>query len=186
MTGGQYDAELGWLRAGRDRLKALPGGPDRLGRAAHRGAVCRHLPGSPRLGTRSVAEVARVRDPCHEGSQRDPGGRAGDSSPRVTTVCSGVKVQPFHVAVNRCPHDGHAWPPVSWPGIHAPWNLLPQPGQSSGECSVILIPEGSSPPSLWRGRMWCSAVAFFSVSGNRLSGDAGKSPSGNIDLVKPG
>ena len=186
MTDEQYDAELARLRAERDRLKALPAEPDRLGRAAHRGAVRRHLPGSPRLGTRSVAEVARVRDPCREeGSQRDPGGRAGDSSPRVTTVCSGVKVQPFHVAVNRCPHDGHAWPPVSSPGIHAPWNRLPQPGQSSGECSVILIPERSSPPSLWRGRMWCSAVAFLSVSGNRLSGDAGKSPSGNIDLVKP-
>jgi len=28
-------------------------------------------------------------------------------------------------------------------------------------------------------------VAFLSVSGNRLSGDAGKSPSGNIDLFKP-
>ena len=103
----------------------------------------------------------------------------------MTTVCSGMKVQPFQVAVNSCPHDGHAWPLVSLPGTHAPSNLLPQPGQSSGECSVILIPERSSPPSLWRGRMWCSAVAFLSVSGNRLSGDAGKSPSGNIDLVKP-
>ena len=186
ITDEQYDAGLARLRAGRDRLKALPAEPGRLGRAAHRGAVRRHLPGSPRLGTRSVAEVARVRDPCREeGSQRDPGGRAGDSSPLVTTVCSGVKVQPFHVAVNRCPHDGHAWLQVSSPGIQAPWNRLPQPGQSSGECSVILIPERSSPPSLWRGRMWCSAVAFLSVSGNRLSGDAGKSPSGNIDLFKP-
>jgi len=103
----------------------------------------------------------------------------------VTVVCSGRKVQPFQVAVNTSPQDGHAWPLVSLPGTHAPSNLLPQPGQSSGECSVILIPERSSPPSLWRGRMWCSAVAFLSVSGNRLSGDAGKSPSGNIDLFKP-
>ena len=29
MTGGQYHAELGWLRAGRDRLKALPAEPGR-------------------------------------------------------------------------------------------------------------------------------------------------------------
>jgi hypothetical protein len=29
MTGGQYDAELARLRAGRDRLKALPAGPGR-------------------------------------------------------------------------------------------------------------------------------------------------------------
>jgi hypothetical protein len=29
MTGGQYDAELAGLRAGRDRLKALPAEPDR-------------------------------------------------------------------------------------------------------------------------------------------------------------
>jgi len=54
MTGGQYDAELARLRAGRDRLRALPAGP--VGRAAHRGAVRRHLPGSPRWGTGSVAE----------------------------------------------------------------------------------------------------------------------------------
>jgi hypothetical protein len=66
MTGGQYDAELARLRAERDRLKALPAEPGRLGRAAHRGAVRRHLPGSPRLGTWSVADVARVRGPCHE------------------------------------------------------------------------------------------------------------------------
>jgi hypothetical protein len=29
MTGGQYDAELARLRAGRDRLKALPAEQDR-------------------------------------------------------------------------------------------------------------------------------------------------------------
>ena len=29
MTGGQYDAELARLRAGRDRLRALPAEPDR-------------------------------------------------------------------------------------------------------------------------------------------------------------
>jgi hypothetical protein len=72
---------------------------------------------------------------------------------RVTTLCSGVKVQPFQVAVNISPQDGQAWLLVSLPGTHAPSNLLPQPGQSSGECSVILIPERSSPPSLWRGWM---------------------------------
>ena len=63
----------------------------------------------------------------------------------MTTLCSGVKVQPFQVAVHTCPHDGHVWPLVSPPGIHAPSNRLPQPGQSSGECSVILIPGRSSP-----------------------------------------
>ena len=104
----------------------------------------------------------------------------------MTVVCSGMKVQPFQVAVNTSPHDGQAWLLVSLPGTHAPSNLLPQPGQSSGECSVILIPGRSSPPSLWRGRIWCPAVAFLSVSGNRLSGDAGKLPGGNVDLVKPG
>ena len=103
----------------------------------------------------------------------------------MTVVCSGMKAQPFQVAVNTSPQDGQAWLLVSLPGTHAPSNLLPQPGQSSGECSVILIPGRSSPPSLWRGQMWCPAVAFLSVSGNRLSGDAGKSPGGNIDLVKP-
>jgi hypothetical protein len=87
--------------------------------------------------------------------------------------------------VNISPQDGQAWLLVSLPGTHAPSNLLPQPGQSSGECSVILIPGRSSPPSLWRGRMCCPAVAFLSVSGNRLSGDVGKSPGSNIDLVKP-
>ena len=71
----------------------------------------------------------------------------------MTVVCSGMKVQPFQVAVNTSPHDGQAWLLVSLPGTHAPSNLLPQPGQSSGECSVILIPERSSPPSFWRGRM---------------------------------
>ena len=93
--------------AGPAQDPARAAGP--VGRAAHWGAVRRHLPGSPRLGPRRVAGLARVRDPRHEErSQRDPGGRAGDSSPWVITLCSGVKVQPFHVAVNRCPHDGHA------------------------------------------------------------------------------
>jgi hypothetical protein len=64
---------------------------------------------------------------------------------RVTTLCSGVKVQPFQVAVNTSPQDGQAWLLVSLPGTHAPSNLLPQPGQSSGECSVILIREGPLP-----------------------------------------
>ena len=44
-----------------------------------------------------------------------------------------MKVQPFQVAVNTSPQDGHAWPLVSLPGIHAPSNRLPQPGQSSGD-----------------------------------------------------
>jgi hypothetical protein len=56
-----------------------------------------------------------------------------------------MKTQPFQVAVNTSPQDGQAWLLVSWPGIHAPSNLLPQPGQFSGECSVILIPGQSSP-----------------------------------------
>ena len=66
-------------------------------------------------------------------------------------VCSGVKVHPFHVAVKTCPQDGHVWPLVSMPGIHVPSNRLPQPGQSSGECSVILIPGRSSPRPASRG-----------------------------------
>jgi hypothetical protein len=53
-----------------------------------------------------------------------------------------MKVQPFQVAVNNSLQDGQAWLLVSLPGTHAPSNLLPQPGQSSGECSVILIREG--------------------------------------------
>jgi hypothetical protein len=65
----------------------------------------------------------------------------------VTVVCSGMKVQPFQVAVNSSLQDGQAWLLVSLPGTHTPSNLLPQPGQSSGECSVILIPGRSSPPS---------------------------------------
>ena len=48
--------------------------------------------------------------------------------------------------MNISPQDGQAWLLVSLPGTHAPSNLLPQPGQSSGECSVILIPGRSSPP----------------------------------------
>jgi hypothetical protein len=64
----------------------------------------------------------------------------------VTVVCSGMKAQPFQVAVNTSPQDEQAWLLVSLPGTHAPSNLLPQPGQSNGECSVILIPGRSSPP----------------------------------------
>ena len=186
MSDEQFDEQVRRLRAERDRLKALPARARPVGRAAHRGPVFRHLPGPPRLRTRRVADLARVRGPRDEETgQRDPGRRKRDSSPRVTVVCSGMKAQPFQVAVNTSPQDGQAWLLVSLPGTHAPSNLLPQPGQSSGECSVILIPRRSSPPSLWRGQMWCPAVAFLSVSGNRLSGDAGKSPGGNIDLVKP-
>ena len=106
------------------------------------------------LRTRRVADLARVRGRRDEETgQRDPGRRERDSSPRVTVVCSGRKVQPFQVAVNSSPQDGQVWLLVSLPGTHAPSNLLPQPGQSSGECSVILIPERSSLPSLWRGWM---------------------------------
>jgi hypothetical protein len=72
-------------------------------------------------------------------------GDVRDGSPRVTVVCSGMKAQPFQVAVNTSPQDGQPWLLVSWPGIHVPSNRLPQPGQSSGECSVILIPGRSSP-----------------------------------------
>ncbi len=79
----------------------------------------------------------------------------------MTVVCSGMKIQPFQVAVNTSSQDGQAWLLVSFPGTHTPSNLLPQPGQSSGECSVILIPGRSSLPSLWRGRMWCPAVCCF-------------------------
>ena len=68
-----------------------------------------------------------------------------------------MKAQPFQVALNTSPQDGQAWLLVSLPGTHAPSNLLPQPGQSSGECSVILIPGRSSPPSLWRGIADCDA-----------------------------
>jgi hypothetical protein len=95
-----------------------------------------------------------------------------------------MKVQPFQVAVNTSPQDGQAWPLISLPGTHAPSNLLPQPGQSSGECSVILIPERSSPPFLWPAG-WVLSRGVPSVSGNRLSGEAGKSRSGNIDFFKP-
>jgi hypothetical protein len=56
MTGGQYDAGLARLRAGRDRLKALPVEPGRRDEQLTGEAVRRHLPGSARLGTRSVAE----------------------------------------------------------------------------------------------------------------------------------
>jgi hypothetical protein len=79
------------------RMASLPAqGPARrarpVGRAAHRGAVFRHLPGAPRGRARSVADLARVRDPRHEETgQRDPGRRARDSSPRVSS-------EPFHPA----------------------------------------------------------------------------------------
>jgi hypothetical protein len=72
----------------------------------------------------------------------------------VTTICSGVKVQPFHVAVNTWAHDGHAWLLVCWLGIHTPSNRLPQPAQSSGECSVILTWGRSSPLPASRGPAW--------------------------------
>jgi hypothetical protein len=79
------------------RMASLPAqGPARrarpVGRAAHWGAVFRHLPSAPRGRARPVADLARVPGPCHqEGSQRDPGRRARDSSPRVS-------IEPFHPA----------------------------------------------------------------------------------------
>ena len=153
------------------------------GKGSPPGPVRRHLPGPP--ASERGAWLTSHGFVVHETGQRDLGRRERDSSPRVTVVRSGRKVHPFQVALNVSPQDGQAWPLVSSQGTHAPSNLLPQPGQSSGECSVILIPGRSSPPSLWRGRIWCPAVAFLSVSGNRLSGDAGKLPGGNVDLVKP-
>ena len=52
MTGGQYDAGLARLRAGRDRLKALPAGPDR--RAGPLTGSC--TPASARLSPLGNAE----------------------------------------------------------------------------------------------------------------------------------
>ena len=184
MSDEQFDEQVRRLRAERDRLKALPAEPDRW--EGQPTGTCTPTSTRPsRLRTRRVADWPRTgRGPRDEETgQRDLGRRERDSSLRVTVVCSGMKAQPFQVAVNTSPQDGQAWLLVSLPGTHAPSNLLPQPGQSSGECSVILIPGRSSPPSLWRGQMWCPAVAFLSVSGNRLSGDVGKSPGGNMDLV---
>jgi hypothetical protein len=85
-----------------------------------------------------------------------------------------LKAQPFQVAVNTSPQDRQAWLLVSWPGIHAPSNLLPQPGQSSGECSVILIPGRSSPLPAGRGRRGSGCrnrLAYHPVSGFRCSAD---------------
>jgi hypothetical protein len=185
MSDEQFDAELLRLRAERDRLKALPAEPDRWEERLTGDLYCdiyQALPVAERgawLKSHGLVICAMKKQvSVIQGDVR------GDSSPRVTTLRSGVKVQPFHVAVNRCPHDGHVWPLVSSPGIHTPSKRLPQPGQSSGECSVILIPERSSPPSFWH-RMGAQPWPFLSVSDNRPSGDAGKSPSGNIDLVKP-
>jgi hypothetical protein len=93
----------------------------------------------------------------------------------VTVVCSGMKAQPFQVAVNTSPQDGQAWLLVSLPGIHAPSNLLPQPGQSSGECSVILIPGRSSPLLASRrdrrGSGYSNRLAYHPVSGFRCGAD---------------
>ena len=126
---------------------------------------------APRGRARRVAGLVRVRGPRDEETgQRGLGRGARDSSPRVIVVCSGMKAQPFQVAVNTSPQDGQAWLLVCWPGIHAPSNLLPQPGQSSGECSVILIPGRSSPPRPAGGRRGSSCrnrLAYHPVSGFR-------------------
>jgi len=146
MSDEQFDEQVRRLRAERDRLKALPAESDRWDEQLTGELYCDIYQALPGSGRGAWLKVPRVRGPRHEGtSQRDPGGRERDSSPRITVVCSGRKVHPFQVAVNISPQDGQAWPLVSLPGTHAPSNLLPQPGQSSGECSVILIPERSSP-----------------------------------------
>ena len=109
MTDEQYDAELGRLRAERDRLKALPAQPDRWEEQLTGELYCDLYQALPVLRARCVADLARVPDPRHEErSQRDPGGRERDSSPRLISAWSGVKVQPFQVAANTCPQHGHA------------------------------------------------------------------------------
>ena len=131
---------------GRGWLKALPAEPDQWDEQLTGDLALRYLPALPASERGAWLALARVRGPRDEETgQRDLGRRARDSSPRVTVVCSGMKAQPFQVAVNASPQDGQTWLLVSWPGIHVPSNRLPQPGQSSGECSVILIPGRSSP-----------------------------------------
>ena len=88
MSDEQYDAELRRLRAGRDRLKALPAEPDRW-----------------------------------------------------EEQLTGNLYSDIYLAL-PVPERG-AW--LTSPGIHMPSNRLPQPGQSSGEWSVILILGRSSP-----------------------------------------
>ena len=69
---------------------------------------------------------------CHG---RRPG-RAGC----VVACCvtrSGLKVQPAHLAVNTCPHEGHACSADVRLEGHVPSKSLPHAGHSSGERNVI-------------------------------------------------
>jgi hypothetical protein len=130
---------------GRDRLKALPAEPDRWDSQPAGdlyAGIYQALPVAER-GAWLTSHGFVIRATKNQVSVIQ--GDARDSSPGVTVVCSGMKAQPFQVAVNTSPQDGQPWLLVSWPGIHVPSNRLPQPGQSSGECSVILIPGRSSP-----------------------------------------
>jgi hypothetical protein len=145
MSDEQFDEQVRRLRAERDRLKALPAEPDRWDEqltAELYADIYQALPVSERGAWLTshgfVIHATKKQVSVIQGDVRD-------SSPRVTVVCSGMKAQPFQVAVNTSPQDGQPWLLVSWPGIHVPSNRLPQPGQSSGECSVILIPGRSSP-----------------------------------------
>jgi len=60
MTDEQYAAELARLRAGRERLKALPAEPGPVGTSSSPGSCTPASTRLSRLGTRRVAEVARV------------------------------------------------------------------------------------------------------------------------------
>ena len=140
-----FDEQVRRLRAGRDRLKAVPAEPDRWDSQPAGDlyvGIYQALPVAERGAWLTshgfVIHATKKQVSVIQGDVRD-------SSPRVTVVCSGMKAQPFQVAVNTSPQDGQPWLLVSWPGIHVPSNRLPQPGQSSGECSVILIPGRSSP-----------------------------------------
>ena len=90
MPDQRFDEQVRWLRAERDRLKALPAEPDRWDEQLTGELYADIYQALPALRTRRVAEFARVRGPRdEEGGQRDPGRRARDSSPRVPLSARG-------------------------------------------------------------------------------------------------
>ena len=124
MSDEQFDEQVRRLRAERDRLKALPAEPDRWDEQLTGGAVFRHLPGAPRGRARRVADLARVRDPRHEErSQRDPGRRERDSSPRVSSepfiLLAGLQCRlrqrPMSWPHSELMREDHWWRPTGDP-----------------------------------------------------------------------
>jgi hypothetical protein len=148
--------------------------------------IRRHLTSPPRLRTRRVADLARAWSTRRRNrSARSRGtregqlasgdrGLLGDEGPAFPGCGEQFPAGWAGLAAGLLARDPHALEPTAAAGaVQRGVQRDPHPGKV-----ISPVPCGAAGCGA---RPWRS----FYVLGNRLSGEAGKLPGGNVDLVKP-